>query len=119
MAYPDDIDHGVAIYRGAEDYSGLYVQSATFSQSYNNVDYGRDHTGQTYAVHQGDAKVDVTLDALVFEGTTVPKAGDKITYSSFMTGELTNIIVLKADLRTENTGWSRYSITGEAWPNVT
>lgn len=118
MAFPADTDHGVAIYRGAEDYSGLYVQSATFSQSFNNVDYGRDHTGTTKAVHQGDGKVDVTLDALVFESTTPPAPGEKITYSSFLTGSLTNIIVLKADLRTENTGWSRYSITGEAWPEI-
>jgi hypothetical protein len=114
MAYPSDTDYGVAVYRGAEAYSGMYVQSATFSQGYNNTDYAKDHQGTTKAMHQGDAKVDVSFEALVFEGTTPPKAGDEITYTSFLTGSLTNIIVTKADLRTENTGYARYSVTGES-----
>lgn len=118
MAYPDDIDHGVALYRGAESYAGMYVQSASFSQSFNNVDYAKDATGTTLAIHQGDAKVDVSMDALVFEDTTPPKPGDVMTYSSFLTGSLTNIIVMKADLRTENAGYSRYTVTGESYPEI-
>ncbi len=118
MAYPADNDYGVAVYRGAESYAGMYIQSATFTQGYNNTDYARDNQGTTRAMHQGDAKIDVSFEALVFEGTVPPKAGDMITYTSFLTGSLSNIIVTKADLRTENTGYSRYSCTGEAYPNI-
>jgi hypothetical protein len=114
MAFPADTDHGVALWRGAAGYSGMYVQSATFSQSFNNTDYGKDASGTTKSKHQGDAKIDVSFDALVFTGTTPPEPGQKITYTSELTGSMTNIIVDKADLRTENTGYSRYSMSGEA-----
>lgn len=114
MAFPADTDHGVALWRGADGYAGMYVQSASFSQSFNNTDYGKDASGTTKSKHQGDAKVDVSFDALVFTGTTPPVPGQVITYNSNLTGSLTNIIVDKADLRTENTGYSRYTVTGES-----
>lgn len=118
MAYPADTDYGVAVYRGAEDYAGMYVQSASFSQGYGNTDYAKDNAGTTKAMHQGDAKTDVSIDALVFEATTPPEAGDVITYTSFLTGSMTNIILTKVDLRTENTGYSRLSMTGEAYAGI-
>lgn len=114
MAYPADTDHGVALWRGAEGYAGMYVQSASFSMGFNNTDYAKDASGTTKAKHQGDAKIDVSFDALIFDGTTPPTPGAVITYTSELTGSLTNIIVDKADLRTENTGYSRYTVTGES-----
>lgn len=118
MAYPDDIDHGVALYRGAEDYAGFYVQSASFSQSFNNTDYGKDHEGKTKAMHQGDAKMDVSFDALVFDGTEPPAPGEILSYSSFLKDEIGTYVVTKCDLRTENAGYARYSITAEGYPGL-
>lgn len=118
MSYPNDTDHGVALWRNAEGYAGMYVQSASFSMGFNNTDYAKDASGTTKAKHQGDAKTDVSFDALIFEGTNPPKPGDVISYSSELTGSLTNIIVDKADLRTENTGYARYSVSGESIPGI-
>lgn len=81
---------------------------------FNNTDYAKDASGTTKSKHQGDAKTDVSFDALIFDGTVPPKPGQVITYTSELTGNITNIIVDKADLRTENTGYSRYSVTGES-----
>lgn len=119
MAFPDDTDHGVALWRDVTGYTGLYVQSATFSKEFGNVEYAKDASGKTIAVHQGDANIKANFDALVFDEATPPVPGAMITYESFLTGAVSNFIVMKTELRQENTGYSRFSITLESYPEVT
>lgn len=119
MAFPTDTDHGVALWRGVNGYTGMYVQSATTSKSFETVEYAKDSAGTTVAVHQGNAKLDASWDALVFELTTPPVPGTMIEYTSYLTGTVSNWIVMKTELRSENSQYSRFSITLEAYPEVT
>ena len=119
MAFPDDTDHGVALWRGVEGYTGMYVQSATASKSFETTEYAKDETGKTIAVHQGNSKIDANWDALIFDEAVPPVPGAMISYTSYLTGAVANYIVLKTELRSENTGYSRFSITLEAYPEVT
>lgn len=119
MAYPTDTDHGVALWRGVDSYEGMYVQSATFSKEFGTVEYAKDSSGITIAVHQGDANIKASFDALVFESGAPPVPGTKISYDSYLTGAVTNLIVMKTELRSENSGYSRFSITLESYPEVT
>lgn len=119
MAFPTDTDHGVALWRGVNGYTGMYVQSATFTKEFGTVEYARDASGKTKAVHQGDANVKASFDSLVFDEAVPPVPGQMITYESNLTGSVSNFIVMKTELRSENTGYSRYSITLESYPDVT
>ncbi len=119
MAFPNDTDHGIALWRGVNGYTGMYVQSATFSKEFGTVEYGKDSSGKTKSVHQGDANVKASFDALVFDEAVPPVPGAMITYESYLTGELANFIVMKTELREENTGYSRFSISLESYPDVT
>lgn len=119
MAYPSDTDHGVALWRGVSGYTGMYVQSATVSKSFETTEYAKDEAGLTRSVHQGNAKLDASWDALIFDEAVPPVPGTMVTFNSYLTGSVSNYIVMKTELRSENTGYSRFSITLEAYPEVT
>lgn len=118
MAYPDDIDHGVALWKGVGSYSGAYVQSSSFKVGYGTVLYGKNEAGITSTVSQGDANTKGSFEMLVFDGTTPPAPGTIISFTSHVTGAVTGFIVMDLDGKEANTDYTRVTVSVEYWPGV-
>lgn len=120
MAVPSSpSENGTLIYYGAEGFSGLYVQSASFASSYNNKDEAADEDGITRSFRQSDGRVQVSIEGFLLDGESPPAVGSMATYSSYSTGSLTNIIVTDVTERTANKGWVTVSISGIAFEGIT
>lgn len=119
MAVPSSpAEHGTLIYYGTEGYTGLYVQSASFSSKYANNDEGADEDGITRTYRQSDGRVDVSFEGFLLNGSSAPVVGTMATYSSHSTGELTNIIINDVTERTANKGFVTISVTGVAFEGI-
>lgn len=119
MAVPaSPSEHGTLIYYGTEDYTGLYVQSASFSSKYANNDEAADQDGITRSYRQSDGRVEVSFEGFLLNGGDAPTVGEMATYSSHSTGSLTNIIITDVTERTANKGWVTISVTGIAFEGI-
>lgn len=119
MAVPTSpAEHGTLIYYGTEDFSGLYVQSASFSSKYANNDEAQDEDGITRSFRQSDGRVDVSFEGFLLNGESAPQVGTMATYASHTTGSLSNIIITDVTERTANKGWTTVSITGIAFEGI-
>jgi hypothetical protein len=116
MAYPDDIDHGVALWKGVNgSNSAGYVQSSSFKKGYETVLNGKDESGLTKTISQGNANTKGSFEMLVFESSTPPTPGSIITFESHLTGSVTGWIVMDVDAKESNTDYTRVTVSVEYW----
>lgn len=119
MAFPDDIDHGVALWKNvAGTYSGGYVQSSSFKKGYETVLNGKDETGKTRSLSQGNGNTKGSFDMLVFDSGTPPSPSDIITFESHLTGSVSGWIVMDVDGKESNTDYTRVTVSVEYWPGL-
>lgn len=111
-------EHGTLIYWGAEGYTGLYVTSATFSVKYNTNEEAADEDGITRTLRQSDGRVEVSIEAMLLNGSSPPEPGEMMTYSSHTTGELTNLICMDVSERTGNKSFVTVSISATAFEGI-
>lgn len=119
MAYPENIDHGVALWKGVNGtYSGGYVQSSSFKKGYETVLNGKNEAGTTVSISQGNANTKGSFDILVFDSGNPPSPSDVISFSSYLTGTVGSWIVMDVDSKESNTDYTRVTVSVEYWPNL-
>ena len=121
MAYPDDIDHGVALWKNvAGTIAAGYVQSASFKQGFETVLNGKNEAGITKTISLGNANTKGSFEMLVFDqaGNNPPAPSTVITFTSHLTGIVSEWIVMDLDAKETNTDYTRVTVSVEYWPEV-
>lgn len=118
MAFPDDNDYGVALWKGVSGFAAGYVQSSSFKKGFETVLNGKDEAGITRSLSQGNANIKGSFEMLVFEAGEVPEPSDVISFTSHLTGTVNNFIVMDVDGKETNTDYTRVTVSVEYWPGI-